>query len=414
MDAERTSSSVPLTADVLVVGGGLVGGTLACALAQHGVSTLCVDQDAAEALLDTGYDGRCSAIAGACQKLLDACGIWRHMEADTQPILDIRVTDADSPFFLHYDHQDVGAPMGWMAENRVMRRGIQARFAELPNLTVLAPHRVVDLERDVDGVTATLDDGRTLRASLVVAADGRRSQIRDMAGIRLIKGIPYKQVGIVLTVHHEKDHRGIAHEHFLPGGPFAILPLPGGHHSSLVWTEKESLAWHILDLPEDLFRAELRSRFGDFLGEVTPVGKRFGYPLTLQMADRYVDRRLALVGDAAHGMHPVAGQGMNFGLRDVAALVEKVVEAKRLGLDVGSTGVLEGYQRWRRFDNTLMLGLTDALVRLFSNDVKPLRLVRTLGLSLVDKMPRTKTFFMRHAMGEIGPTLPKLLKGETV
>ncbi len=399
-----------ISADVLIVGGGLVGGTLAAALAQHGVSVAVVDTESPDALLEAAYDGRSSAIALACQKILEAVGVWDHMRPDTQPILDIRVTDTDSPLYLHYDHDTVGEPMGYMAENRVIRRGILGRLKELPEATLIAPARVATLDRGVDAVEAVLDDGRTVRAQLVCACDGRRSVIRDQAGIR-VSGLPYHQVGIVLTVKHEKNHRGIAHERFMPSGPFAILPLPGGHHSSLVWTEKDGLAQHIVDLPPDRFHAELMSRFGDFLGKVEVASKVFAYPLTLQMAERYIDRRLALVGDSAHGMHPVAGQGMNYGLRDVAALAEKLVEAKRLGLDLGSAGVLESYQRWRRFDNTLMLGLTDGIVRLFSNDIGPLRLARTLGLAAVDKLPRLKTVFMRHAMGQIG-ILPKLMRGE--
>lgn len=414
--SQTVSSSVmppaaALTCDVVVVGGGLVGGTLACGLAQHGVSTICIDKDDAGVLLDTGYDGRSSAIALACQRVLEGTGVWAHMVSDVQPILDIRVTDSNSSLHLHYDHREVGAPMGYMAENRTIRRGILARFAELEKATLLAPATVATVDRRVDGVTVTLTDGRVIHARLVVAADGRRSQIRDMAGIRLQHGLPYNQVGIVMTVWHEKDHRGIAHERFLPSGPFAILPLPGGHHSSLVWTEKDPLAWTILKLPDAEFQAELMSRFGDFLGEVKVVSKRFGYPLTLQHASRYIDLRLALVGDAAHGMHPVAGQGMNFGLRDVAALIEKVVEARRLGVDVGAATVLEGYQKWRRFDNVLMLGMTDGLVRLFSNDIAPLRLARTAGMAVVNRLPGLKRFFMRHAMGDVG-ALPKLMQGE--
>ena len=405
------SPAAALTCDVVVVGGGLVGGTLACGLAQHGVSTICIDKDDAGVLLDTGYDGRSSAIALACQRVLEGTGVWAHMVSDVQPILDIRVTDSNSPLHLHYDHREVGAPMGYMAENRTIRRGILARFAELEKATLLAPAAVATVDRRVDGATVTLTDGRVIHARLVVAADGRRSQIRDMAGIRLQHGLPYNQVGIVMTVWHEKDHRGIAHERFLPSGPFAILPLPGGHHSSLVWTEKDPLAWTILKLPDAEFQAELMSRFGDFLGEVKVVSKRFGYPLTLQHASRYIDLRLALVGDAAHGMHPVAGQGMNFGLRDVAALIEKVVEARRLGVDVGAATVLEGYQKWRRFDNVLMLGMTDGLVRLFSNDIAPLRLARTAGMAVVNRLPGLKRFFMRHAMGDVG-ALPKLMQGE--
>jgi 2-octaprenyl-6-methoxyphenol hydroxylase len=395
----------------LVVGGGLVGGTLACALAQHGISAIAVDREGPDALLETGYDGRSSAIAGACQRVLEAVGIWDHMKPDVQPILDIRVTDSDSPFFLHYDHTDVGEAMGWMAENRTIRRGIFARVAELDKATLVSPAELTSLTRGPDGVEAVLNDGRVIRASLVVAADGRRSWVRDQAGIP-ISTLPYHQSGIVMTVHHQQNHHGIAHERFLASGPFAILPLPGGHHSSLVWTEKDSLIQPLLALPPDQFHAELMSRFGDFLGEVTVVSKVFAYPLTLQVAKTYVSRRLVLVGDAAHGMHPVAGQGMNYGLRDVAALVETLVEAKRLGLDLGSPQPLLSYERWRRPDNLLMLGMTDAIVRLFSNDVKPLRFARSLGLAAVNKMPNLKVFFMRHAMGDVG-RLPRLMKGET-
>lgn len=412
-----SGTSETLQADVLIVGGGLVGGTLACALAQHGITVAVIDSEDPGALVEEAYDGRSSAIALACQRVLEQVGIWRHMDSGhqgpgggVQPILDIRVTDTDSPLHLHYDSASVGGPMGYMAENRTMRLGILARLEELKDTaTLLAPARLAAHRRDADGVTATLSDGRTIRARLLVAADGRRSRVRDDAGIRLVSW-PYHQSGIVMTVWHEKDHRGIAHERFLPSGPFAILPLPGGHHSSLVWTEKSHLAEHIMALGDDLFHAELMARFGDFLGEVKVASKRFCYPLTLQFAPTYIDRRLVLVGDAAHGMHPVAGQGMNFGLRDVAALTERLVEAHRLGLDPGSAGVLEAYQRWRRFDNLLMLGLTDGIVRLFSNDIAPLRLARTLGLAAVNKLPTLKTFFMRHAMGDVG-RLPKLMQG---
>lgn len=406
-----TSSGATLTTDVLIIGGGLVGGTLGCALAQHGISAVVVDRDSQDHLLEDDYDGRSSAIAGACQRILQVVGIWEHMKPDVQPILDIRVTDSDSPFYLHYDHQDVGEEMGWMASNRTIRRGIFARSAELPNLTMLGPVSLVSLERTQDGVTAVLSDGSTVRAALVVAADGRRSQVRQMAGIS-ITTLPYHQSGIVMTVWHEKDHQGIAHERFLASGPFAILPLPGGHHSSLVWTEKDSLIDSLLSLSPQEFHAELISRFGSFLGEVKVVSKVFAYPLTLQFADRYIDRRLALVGDAAHGMHPVAGQGMNYGLRDVAALVEVLVNAKRLGVDLGSTAILTDYQRWRRPDNMLMLGMTDGIVRLFSNDIKPLRLARTLGLAAVNRLPKLKVFFMKHAMGDVGK-LPRLMRGDS-
>lgn len=407
--ASKSPPSGAVETDVLVVGGGLVGGTLACALASHGVSVATVDAADPASLLAVGHDGRSSAVALACRNILDAVGVWEHMRDEVQPILDIRIADGDSPMFLHYDHRSVGEPMGWMAPNRIMRRAIMQRMSELPGARHIAPARMVRVDRAADGIHAVLADGREIKARLVVAADGRLSPLRDQAGIKVVSW-PYGQLGLVMTVRHEKDHEGVAYEHFLPSGPFAILPLPGGHHSSLVWTEKEDLGRHILGLPDDLFHVELVRRFGGFLGNVDVVSERFGYPLVMQFADRYVDKRLVLVGDAAHGMHPVAGQGMNFGLRDVAALTERIVEAKRLGLDIGGASVLEPYQRWRRFDNLLMLGLTDGIVRLFSNDIAPIRAIRGLGLAAVQRMPGLKTFFMRHAMGQVGE-LPKLMRG---
>lgn len=402
-----------LRTEVLIVGGGLVGGTMACALATYGVPCIVVDRDDTTTLTHEGYDGRCSAVALACQKVLDQVGLWQHMGDDCQPIEQIRVADGQSLLFLHYDHQDVGdEPLGFMAENRVMRRAIFRRLEDLPAATYLAPHSVVALDRGPDGALAELEDGRTIRARLVIAADGRRSPTREAAGIP-IHGWDYHQNGIVMTVWHERHHQGIAHEHFLPAGPFAILPLKGGHHSSLVWTERRALVEELMGLDDATFHAELMKRFEDFLGEVKVVSRKFSYPLTLQFARRYTDRRLALIGDAAHGMHPVAGQGMNFGLRDVAVLTEKIVEAHRLGLDVGTPAVLDDYQRLRRFDNLLMLGLTDAIVRLFSNDIPPVRLARDIGLAVVDRINPAKRFFMRHAMGQVG-VLPRLMQGRAL
>lgn len=402
-----------LQTEVLIIGGGLVGGTMACALATYGVPCIVVDRDEPTTLVEEGYDGRCSAVALACQKVLDQVGLWDFMADDCQPIEQIRVADGESLLFLHYHHEQVGdEPLGYMAENRIMRRAIFRRLEDLPAATYLAPHSVVALDRGADGATAELEDGRVIKARLVIAADGRRSPTREAAGIP-IHGWDYGQNGIVMTVWHERDHQGIAHEHFLPAGPFAILPLKGGHHSSLVWTERRALVDELMGLDDATFHAELRQRFEDFLGDVKVVSRKFSYPLSLQFARRYTDRRLALIGDAAHGMHPVAGQGMNFGLRDVAVLAEKIVETHRLGLDVGGITVLDDYQRLRRFDNLLMLGLTDVIVRLFSNDIPPVRLARDIGLAVVDKINPAKKFFMRHAMGQVG-VLPKLMQGRAL
>jgi len=395
---------------VLISGGGLVGGPLACALAQAGLSVAVIDAEDPLIATQPGFDGRASAVALGPQRVLKGAGLWAAIEPLAAPIEQIRVTDGASPLFLHYDHLALGdEPFGWIVENRVMRRAIQARLAELPQAHSFAPARLATVARGADKVTATLDDGTVIEAALAVAADGRRSALRQTAGIGVTTWA-YGQSAIVCTVAHALPHHSTAQEHFLPAGPFAILPLPG-NRSSIVWTEKDRLVPAILAQDEAGFMAELRERFGDFLGELTLEGPRFAYPLTLQIAHAYTARRLALVGDAAHGMHPVAGQGMNMGLRDVAALAEALVEAKRLGQDLGSALVLQRYARWRRFDNGLMLLLTDAMVRLFSNAFPPLRLARDLGLAAVNRLPGLKRLFMRHAMGLVGE-LPKMMRGE--
>lgn len=401
-----------ISADILIIGGGLVGGTMACALAQHGIHVAVVDSEDPATALAAEFDGRSSAIALGPKRVLDAAGLWVHIAPDAGPIEQIRVSDGPSPLFLHYDHQDVGdEPFGWIVENRTTRKALFKRFAELSDLTVLAPARVRNIDRDANRAVATLADGRTITAQLVIAADGRGSATRQAAGIGLTKW-SYHQTAIVCTIAHEKPHNNVAQEHFLPAGPFAILPMTG-NRSSLVWTEKEHLVPAIMAQDDAGFMAELRHRFGTFLGEIRVEGPRFAYPLSLQFADSYVAQRLALIGDAAHGMHPVAGQGMNYGIRDVAALAEILVDAHRLGMDLGSAAVLERYQRQRRFDNLLMLGLTDAITRLFSNDVGPVKLARDIGLAVVNKLPPLKKLFMRHAMGTIGPT-PKLMRGEAL
>ncbi|NQU61138.1 MAG: UbiH/UbiF/VisC/COQ6 family ubiquinone biosynthesis hydroxylase [Rhodospirillales bacterium] len=411
-------------AEVLIIGGGLVGATLAVALGQSGVDTVVVDTADPKACLAAEFDGRASAIALGSQRVLKGLGLWRAVQSSAAPILDIRVSEGNSLFFLHYDHKDVGGeagggeaggdePFGHMVENRELRKSLFHRLEDLGTVKILAPDAVKALKRGSAGVTADLAGGGKILARLGVAAEGRGSQTRQDAGIR-VTNWSYNQSGIVCTVAHERCHDFIAHEHFLPAGPFAILPLVGdqarpGHQSSLVWTERAELAPKIMALDEDGFMAELKSRFGDFLGNLEVVGPKWCYPLGLQFAERTIDQRLALIGDAAHAMHPIAGQGLNMGLRDVAALAEVVLDARRLGLDIGEATVLERYQRWRRFDNTLMLAMTDGLNKLFSNDVRPLRLARDLGLAAVNRLPPLKRVFMRHAMGLVGD-LPRLIR----
>jgi 2-octaprenyl-6-methoxyphenol hydroxylase len=400
-----------IEADVLVVGGGLVGLSLGIGLAQGGLDVAVVDREPPASQTLPAFDGRVSAIAHASRRALEALGIWRHLAA-AEPILDIRVTDGNSPLFVHYDHREIGAePFGHMVENRHLRLALQSAVAKTSGLHLLAPATVARLERAPAAVEAHLTDGSRIRAALVVGAEGRNSPTREAAGIRTTTW-SYGQAGIVCTVRHEKPHQGVAQERFLPVGPFAILPM-SGNRSSLVWTEREDLAPVLLALPEAEFLAELTARFGDYLGRLEVEGPRWSYPLSFLHAERYVDHRLALAGDAAHGIHPISGQGLNLGLRDVATLVEILVGQARLGLDIGDPLALDAYERWRRVDSFVLGAITDGLNRLFSNDIAPIRLVRDLGLGIVEQLPPLKRVFMRHARGDMGD-LPGLLRGEPI
>jgi 2-octaprenyl-6-methoxyphenol hydroxylase len=408
------SASSSTSAGIIIVGGGLVGGSLAVGLARHGVHCTLIDKLAPGDGISPTFDGRASAISASGQKLLDAVGLWPHVVARAQPILDIRVSDGPSLLFLHYDHRDLGeGPLGYMVENRHLREAIAAVIGQHRNLIdVVAPSAVSSFTQDADTAHVQLADGSTIDARLVISAEGRTSVLREAAGIRLT-GWDYTQTAIVATIGHTQSHLGIAHERFLPAGPFAILPLHGGHQSSLVWTEKKSLASHFLALPDDRFLVEISERVGGFLGDLSLVGPRFSYPLGLQYAAQYVSGRLVLMGDTAHAIHPIAGQGLNLGLRDVAALIEILVDHANLGLDPAHPTGLDRYVRWRRADNLLMAGVTDVLNRLFSNDIAPIKLARDLGLGVVNKIPPLKRFFMRHAMGTVGD-LPKLMRGASL
>ena len=400
------------TVDVIIVGAGMVGGTLGCLLAGAGLKTVIVDRMPTANGLDPAFDGRASSIAISTHNALKGAGLWPMLEPVATPILDIRVSDGASPMFLHFDHEEAGdEPFGYMIENRHIRHALGERFRAIDDLRVMAPVAITDVERGPGGVSVTLEDERTISARLLVAADGRGSMIRQHAGIRLTRW-DYDQSGIVCSVQHERSHDNIAHERFLPTGPFAILPL-AGNRSCIVWTQDKELAPKIMALDDRDFAGELRRRFGDFLGDVTPEPKRWSYPLSLQFVKQLTAERLALAGDAAHGMHPIAGQGLNMGLRDAAALTEVVVDAARLGLDVGSATVLGRYARWRGFDNTLMLAMTDMLNRLFSNNIPPVRLARDIGLAAVNRAGPLKKMFMKQAMGLTGE-LPRVLRGEAL
>ena len=416
--------------DLAIVGAGLNGSLLALAAGKAGLRTALIDRVPLKSLTEAGFDGRTTAIAYTSQRLFAALGVWDDVADVAEPIRDIRISDAGhdgrpSALFLHFDHREATpdsrdpAPMGWIVENRFLRAALLKRLADCPAVELVSPDEVVDTTRDLDRAELVLKSGRRLPARLVASAEGRFGSMREDAGIGA-QSWSYGQTAIVLVAHHERPHRGVAQEKFLPGGPFAILPMTDGpahdgkageHRSSIVWTERTELARRLLELDPPRFQAEFARRFGDHLGHATPAGPRWSYPLSLVHADRYIDTRLVLVGDAAHGIHPIAGQGYNLGVRDIAALVEVLADSKRLGLDIGAADTLERYAQWRRTDNFAMVAGTDLLVWLFSNDSKPLRLARDLGLAAVNRVPALRRFFVRHAMGMVGD-LPRLIRGE--
>jgi 2-octaprenyl-6-methoxyphenol hydroxylase len=402
-------------ADVVIGGAGFAGLALAIALRQGlGDSFSVTVADPVLASVPS-KDPRASAIAAAARRLFDAIGVWDAVAAEAQPILDMMVTDskvddAVRPTFLTFGGEvEPGEPFAHMVENRHL---IDALVAKAQALGIdLRPTAVTGFETARNAINATFADGETLAARLLVGADGARSRIREQAGI-VTHGWSYNQSGIVATIAHEREHHGRAEEHFLPAGPFAILPLTG-NRVSIVWTESNREAERLVALPDDEFHAELEKRFGLHLGDLTVVGPRRAYPLGLFTAREFIAERLALIGDAAHVIHPIAGQGLNMGLRDVAALAEAIADAARLGLDIGARDVLERYQRWRRFDTMTMGVATDGLNKLFSNHSDALRLARDVGLGLVERMPALKRVFIREAAGFTGD-VPKLLRGEGV
>lgn len=404
--------------DVVIGGGGYVGLTTAVALKAAAPHLKLLLLDAAPKGV-WQRDERASAVAAAATLMLKQLGAWDAIEPEAEPIREMIVTDSRTsdpvrPVFLTFDG-DVGPgqPFAHMVENKTLVGALRAR-AEALEIPIRQGTRIVDAPVDAErGVrTVTLADGETIPARLVVAADGIRSGLRDIAGIRTVEWA-YGQSGIVTTVEHERPHQGRAEEHFLPAGPFAILPLKN-NRSSLVWTERREDAERLLAEDPFIFEAELERRFGYKLGPIKVVGGRKAFPLGLTLARAFVAERMALVGDAAHGIHPIAGQGLNLGFKDAAALAETVIEAERLGLDIGSLSTLERYQSWRRFDTFQMGVTTDVLNRLFSNDVTPIRALRDFGLGLVDRMPALKSMFIRQAAGMAGGEAPRLLRGEAI
>jgi 2-octaprenyl-6-methoxyphenol hydroxylase len=401
--------------DVLIAGAGFAGLGLAIALKQAlGPSLDVVVVDPA-LTGEPSRDPRASAIAAAARRLFEQVEVWDAEALQAQPILDMVVTDSRDgdvhrPTFLTFDGEVApGEPFAHMVENRFVLDALAARARALG--VGLIAGRATGYAPGPAAATIALADGSRYAARLAVAADGGKSVLRGLAGISTT-GWDYGQSGLVCTVRHERDHQGRAEEHFLPAGPFAILPLRG-NRSSIVWTERTARADRLATMPEILFLEELEQVFGLKLGDISVEGQRRAFPLGLWIARSFIADRLALIGDAAHVIHPIAGQGLNMGLRDVAALAESVVDAMRLGLDPGAPDVLERYQAWRRFDTVAMGIATDGLNRLFSNRSGVLRLARDVGLGIVDRLPGVKSFFIREAAGLTG-TVPKLLRGEAL
>lgn len=398
--------------DILVGGGGYVGLSVAVSIKKAAPHLAVMVVDAAPENV-WQKDARASAIAAAASRMLDALGLWQKMLPAAQPInrmeiTDSRTSDPARPVFLTFDGEaGPGEPFAHMVPNPALIGPLLEAAKEL-GVELRFGTTVESFAADTRCAAATLSTGETVEARLLVACDGAKSKLRDIAGIKTVHW-DYGQSGIVTTVEHERPHGGIAEEHFLPAGPFAILPLPG-NRSSLVWTERTEDADRLVAADDLVFEEELERRFGHKLGPIRPVGPRRAFPLGLTLARAFVANRVALAGDAAHGIHPISGQGLNLGFKDVAALAETIVDADRLGLDIGAMNVLERYERWRRFDTFRMGVTTDVLNRLFSNDVTPIRVVRDFGLGLVDRMPGLKSFFIRQA-SIAGGEDPKLLGG---
>ena len=401
--------------DILIVGGGLNGPLLALALARSGLTSTVIDAQAAQTLAAEDFDGRSYALALASVRLLRRLGLWDHLADDAQPMLEIKVSDGRagegplSPFHLHFDHAEIEeGPMGHMVEDRHLRRAVLAANTDHPLITRINGETVVAQDVGAQGISVTLASGRTLTGRVLVGADGRRSGTAERAGITRT-GWDYGQTALVCAIEHDLPHHGIAHQFFMPPGPLAILPLKG-NRSSIVWSESHANAAAFNALPDAEYLTMLRPRFGDFLGDIRLAGARYTYPLNLTLANSFVAERLALVGDAAHGMHPIAGQGLNAGMRDIAARAQGLTEAGQRGEDIASGLVLERYQQWRRFDTATLALATDLTNRVFASDNPLLRLGRDIGMGVVNAIPRLRRGFIREAAGLTGD-LPDLMRG---
>lgn len=407
------SKRMTIETDILISGGGLNGPALALGLAQAGFNVVIVDKRPMAARSESNFDGRGYALALGSKRLLANIGVWDKVDANSQPMLDIKVSDGHagdgpSPFFLHFDHAELEeGPMGFMMEDRFLYRGFMDALQNEPRIALISEDAVVDHSVTGSTVSSQLESGKTVISKLLVGCDGRQSDTATRAGISR-SGWEYGQTALVCAIQHELPHNGVAHQFFMPQGPLAILPL-SGNRSSIVWTETDENARAIHQLNDEDYLAVLRPRFGNFLGDIELAGARHTYPLSLSVADSFAAERVALVGDAAHGLHPIAGQGLNAGLRDVGALVQVLSEARNRGEDFASQQVLERYEKWRRFDTQALVAATDITNRIFSNDNPLLRIGRDLGMGLINRLPPARRAFMREAAGLTGD-LPSLMR----
>ncbi len=433
MPMSKMRRQPPALSDVIIIGGGHAGSSLAACLGAAGLNVTVLERGLAKAKRDARLDGRTLALSFRTMQVLRQAGVERLIKSDACPILDIRVADQDSPSFLDFRHKEIGDdPFGWIIENNLFNRALEKRIGQMKNVRVVNGAAVKAMERDDVSARVILEDGRSFEAALVVGADGRKSLCRELAGIP-VYGWSYKQTAIVCTIKHSKPHHNVAVEHFQPGGPFATLPMTK-RRSSIVWTEKTAAAEALMKMDAREFTDLLQEKVRSYLGDITlerfscalltlPATRvpslsplrgererasrageggyrtRFSYPLILQHAEHYTAKRLALIGDAAHGIHPIAGQGFNLGMGDIDVLAEELVGASRLGLDLGNSDLLRRYEKRRKFDNGNMVLMTDVLDRLFSNSIAPVQAVRRFGLGVVQRLPRLRHFFMRTAMG---------------
>ncbi len=403
-----------MTTDIIIVGGGLNGPALALAAAKAGFTVTIIDALPVDTRAAPNFDGRSYALALASQRLLRGIDVWDQVADHAQPMLEIKVTDGragegPSPWMMHFDHAEIEeGPMGYMVEDRHLRRAFLDAMQASPLITHLAGETVVAQAVEGAQVTVTLGSGKVVTGRLLVGSDGRASGTATRAGIKRT-GWGYGQTAVVCAVAHEKPHGGIAHQFFMPNGPLAILPLTDSR-SSIVWSESDARAATLDAMDDEAFLEALRPAFGSFLGQISLTGARFTYPLGLTLANSFIADRVALVGDAAHGVHPIAGQGLNAGLRDVAALAEVLTEARSRGEDFAGPQPLARYQQWRRFDTTTLALATDTFNRLFSNDNPLLRAARDIGMGLVNAAPGLRRGFIREAAGLTGD-LPKLMRG---